>query len=441
MSRLRSLQMSRFCDSRKSCDYVRRWLEGLFPFSRTHCALSYAVRSARKFGVSTFTTILQKVGIRPQFMLVHFYRTWQNIGQMLPVSKRTAETIETYIAHLRMLPFVRNVNVRNPDNAGERVFDALLSVQTPIGQFKLAAEVKSVYPNAALVNSIIATAHKTNRKLGYVVFFVRAARVHEEKLAKARVNFVDAAGNLNIELGSNYQAVILGRREHRLIESVSTRISSRAGAQLLFTLAAHPDAANWPTRQLAQVSGISKSIVARLKHRLVQSEILQPIGRAFRLAGPNEIRQHLLIGYGETLYPRILLGRFRSAIHDTDDFLSHVSKTLADSHTRWALTGGPAAHLLQHYFRGEEIPIFVEKASTDLQRRLRLLPDRSGPIKLLSAFGTLAFWRSIENYTIAHPWLIFAELMTSEDSRAHEAAQELYTQFLSDHDRALTSAN
>ena len=362
---------------------------------------------------------------------------------MRAAPKRTATQFDTYLGHLKTLKFVRDASVSDSEKLGEQERDAVLYIQTAAGGFKLATEIKSVYPNSALTNSIIASARapRKDKKLGYIALLAQTARVQEEKLAQAGINFVDAAGNLNLTLGSNYQAVILGRREQRLTEVASSKVSSRAGIQLLFTLAAHPDAANWPTRQLAQVAGISKSIVARLKHRFVHSQILQPVGREFRLASANEIRQQLLVGYSDALYPRILVGRFRSAIRDTKDFLSHVSNTLADSHIRWALTGGPAAHLLQHYYRGEEVPLFVEESSSEVQRKLRLVPDRSGPIKLLAAFGTLAFWRSLDNYTIAHPWLIFAELMQSEDSRAHEAAQELYTQFLADHDRTLTSAN
>jgi hypothetical protein len=358
---------------------------------------------------------------------------------------RIESELQDYKAHLKALEFVREVIIHLPEKESDGAPDMLLGIKTPVGHFKLAAEIKNVYPNAALVNSIIARArhfeHQKDRSSGYVALLAQTARIHEERLVKAHVNFVDRAGNLNLRLGRNYQAIILGRRKEGAAGVDSGKVSSRAGVQLLFTLAAHPDAANWPTRQLAQVAGISKSIVARLKHRFVQSQILQPVGRELRLTTPSAIRQQLLIGYSEMLYPRILRGRFRSAIRSTKDFLAHVSTTLADSHTRWALTGGPAADLLQHYYQGEEIPIFLDDWNSEIQRKLRLLPDRVGPIKLLTAFGSLAFWRSVENYTIAHPWLIFVELMMSDDSRAHEAAEELYREFLTGHDRTIGSTN
>ena len=312
---------------------------------------------------------------------------------MWTVKRPTLQTevqLDRYIAHLKALDFVNDVTVRGPETYGHEEFDVVLGITTPAGEFKLGAEIKSVYPNQALVNLIAATAHRfetRNRKrMGYVALLTRTARIQGEKLIEAGVNFMDLAGNLNLKR-------------------------------------------------------TSKSIVARLKRLLMHSEILQPVGRDFRLAKPNEIRQQLLVGYSETLYSRILFGRFRSGIRDTKEFLLQASTMLGEAQVRWSLTGGPAADLLQHYFRGEEIPIFVERPNADLQKKLRLLPDRTGPIKLQSACGAPAFWRTIDNYSIAHPWLIFAELMQSEDSRAHEAAQELYTEFLANHDRTLASAD
>ena len=98
---------------------------------------------------------------------------------------------------------------------------------------------------------------------------------------------------------------------------------------------------------------------------------------------------------------------------------------------RSSLTGGPAAELLQHLYRGPEIPIFLSQWSPEIQERLRLLPDRQGFITVMRAFGEPAFWRELGGLTVAHPWLIYAELMNSADPRAHEAAEELRRKFLS----------
>jgi hypothetical protein len=97
---------------------------------------------------------------------------------------------------------------------------------------------------------------------------------------------------------------------------------------------------------------------------------------------------------------------------------------------RFSLTGGPAAELLQHFYRGPDTPLFLDRWNADIQKRLELLPDRQGPVMVLHAFGEPVFWKTLQGVTVAHPWLIYAELMHSEDPRAHEAAEELRREFI-----------
>ena len=87
---------------------------------------------------------------------------------------------------------------------------------------------------------------------------------------------------------------------------------------------------------------------------------------------------------------------------------------------------------MQHFYQGTEAPIFLTEWNSEIQKCLRLLPDRNGPVTVLRAFGEPVFWRTIGALTVAHPWLIYAELMHSEDPRAHEAAEELRREFLSE---------
>ena len=63
-------------------------------------------------------------------------------------------------------------------------------------------------------------------------------------------------------------------------------------------------------------------------------------------------------------------------------------------------------------------------------KTLRLLPDRDGPVTLLSAFGQLVFWEVRDGVSLAHPWLIYAELVSDPNPRAHEAAAELRNELL-----------
>jgi hypothetical protein len=93
----------------------------------------------------------------------------------------------------------------------------------------------------------------------------------------------------------------------------------------------------------------------------------------------------------------------------------------------YALTGGPAADAMQHFYRSSEAAVFLD---AEHHRKLRLLPDRNGPIVLLKPFGKAIYWREFDSKMVAPPWLVYAELLTSSDPRAREAAEELRREFL-----------
>jgi hypothetical protein len=90
----------------------------------------------------------------------------------------------------------------------------------------------------------------------------------------------------------------------------------------------------------------------------------------------------------------------------------------------------PRMKLLQKFYRGLELPIFIESLNDQLRRQLRIIPDKSGPLIFLRSFGSIPFWRESGSVPIAHPWLIYSELMYSPDPRAHEAAEEIKREYL-----------
>jgi hypothetical protein len=135
------------------------------------------------------------------------------------------------------------------------------------------------------------------------------------------------------------------------------------------------------------------------------------------------------LGYAQVLRPKLTLGRFRPAEKSVESFLSRLRKEMPPG-VRYSLSGGPAADLLQHFYRGPEVTLFLKPSTGAVAQQLRLLPDREGPITILSAFGDLVFWEEREHHMLAPPWLIYAELLNCKDPRANEAAQEFRREFL-----------
>jgi hypothetical protein len=176
---------------------------------------------------------------------------------------------------------------------------------------------------------------------------------------------------------------------------------------------------------------LSKSNVAKVRQQLVDRGVLRKSEHSFEIRDKSRLQEELLRGYELALRPKLLIGHFRSADSDLDDILTGVRAVFAELSIRWSVTGGPAAHTLQKFYRGLELPLFVDSFPDQLRRRLRIIPDKSGPLIFLRSFGTVPFWRETGPLPLAHPWLIYSELMYSSDPRAHEAAEEIKREFLS----------
>jgi hypothetical protein len=335
-----------------------------------------------------------------------------------------------FLEQLLTLHFVTDVNFSAKGRGSDPGIDGILKVRTSKGTHAFLVEQKRSYLDRGIVNALIAQAklHAKVRGKPLLLLARYVPRPSAERLIESGVNFLDQAGNMHLVLGRNYERTIIGNKENTAPKE-GQRVSA-AIAQLMFTFATTELAGSWSVRQLAEASGLSKSNVAKVRQQLVDLGVLKESEHGFDTRDKSRLQEELLRGYERALRPKLLIGRFRSADSDLDGMLASVRKAFADVSIRWSVTGGPAAHALQKFYRGLELPIFVDSFPDQLRRRLRILPDKSGPLILLRSFGTVPFWRETEPFPIAHPWLIYSELMYCSDPRAHEAAEEIKREFL-----------
>ncbi len=339
--------------------------------------------------------------------------------------------LKQYLDTIRELDFVSEVQFSAESNrAPDRSTDGQLRIRTANGTFTFDVEEKNSYLDRSLLNALIAHAkHRTgvtHRPILLLARYVPAPSA--ELLSKEGINFLDRVGNMHLALGKNYTRTIIGNREPRVLRDTGKPGAARV--QLLFVLAADDEAGTKTVRQLAEASGLSKSSVARLRAEFVKEGLLKYSSDRYELRDRKGISQLLLSGYEQALRPKLVINRFRAPEAQPDLLLDRLRKTFSMLSLRWSLTGAQAAFYLEHYYRAPEITIFVDDPSREELRELRFLPDRDGPIMLLRPFGVLPFWRETSTLTVAHPWLIYAELMHSPDSRAHEAAEQLMAQFI-----------
>jgi hypothetical protein len=268
---------------------------------------------------------------------------------------------------------------------------------------------------------------RTDRTPDIILLARHISRQAAEALIDAKVNFADDAGNIHIELGNAYNWTVIGIPAPEPVSE--RRPASPAQLQLLFQFVTHPESVNWPVRRLDSAAGISKSKVSQARRQMMVEGLLIRVGSRYKLGPANLLADRLISGYAQVLRPKLTLGTFRSPEKTAESFLSRLRKEVP-SGVRYSLSGGAAADLLQRFYRGPEVTLFLEPSTRAIAQQLRLLPDREGPITILSAFGDLVFWEERKHHMLAPPWLIYAELLSGKDPRAHEAAQEFRREFL-----------
>ncbi|MGH9160109.1 MAG: type IV toxin-antitoxin system AbiEi family antitoxin [Vicinamibacteraceae bacterium] len=308
---------------------------------------------------------------------------------------------------------------------------ALLALKTAKRTFRFAVEAKRTFLDRALTNAVIAE-HSTvlrQRRVPLLLIARYIPRPTGERLANAGVNFVDRPGNIHLALGADHHVLLLGRRE--ATTETTGRRPSPALVQLGFVLLADAAAITWPVRTLARATGIGKTAAATGLQHLVRIEIL---GRArdqtSRILDRQRLVDHFVNGYAQVLRPHLAIGRFRGPETDADRFVTEVARAVKQMEVTWAMSCGPAAYVLDRFYRGHEFPFFVNSFPRALQQALRLMPDRQGPITVLRAFGSNWLWRVTDATPVANPWLVYAELLQQSDSRALEAAQQIRERYL-----------
>jgi hypothetical protein len=246
-----------------------------------------------------------------------------------------------------------------------------------------------------------------------------------EQFIAAGISFADEPGNVHLQLGADYNWTVLGKREPP--RPADADRTTPATIQLLFQFATVPESATWTVGDLARAAGTGKTKVALLLNQFRRERLL---GGKSEFHVTPEIIDRLVAGYGQTLRPKLVIGRYRHPEPSIDRFLARLSEEARTQKLRYASTGGPAADAMQHFYRGSEAPVFLAQPDAGILRALRLLPDRTGPVVFLRPFGELVYWREFDGRMVAPPWLVYAELLASSDPRAKEAAEELRRGFL-----------
>ncbi len=332
-----------------------------------------------------------------------------------------------YAAHLRDLPFVREVRILPPPlpAKGPRP-DALLVLTAPEGDHELLVETKRTHLTYALADHVVAQRTTLDGPpRPWILLAPYVPRKMGQHLAAQGVNYIDLEGNCHLRLGDRHIAAIEGRIPLR--KEPEGRGLRAAGQNVQFAILANPELLDEGIVHIAERAGVGKTTVADTLAKMEHEGFLAVVGGRRRLVNPKALLDRWLAGYAHVVRPRMLLGRYRTQDADPEQLERRVEETLGEE-LAWAWGGGAAAMRLTQHYRGETTALHLALPMPDLPKRLRALRDPQGPLLLLTVPGPVAFEGALPR--TVHPLLVYTELLTSGDERAREAAAELHARYL-----------
>lgn len=328
------------------------------------------------------------------------------------------------LEQLRRLPFVQSAELAPKGAKDDPGAAARLVVQAGGRTRTLPCVVEHSHLSRAAAEHLIVMAQ---RQPTLVVFAPVIGRDLGELFEAAGVNFMDRAGNCHLRLDERHVARVQGRRQAR--SAPNDRALRAPAYRVLFTLLVRPALIAAPVRQIAKVAGVSPQTASDLKQRLIERGIVART-RAQVLWLPEHRKDALnmfVTGFSASLAPALLIRRYRAAERDVEALEARLEPLLDDS-CAWRYGGGAAAMRLTEYYRSDRTTLYVSNPPADLPQRLRLTPDRQGPIALSQPPSDVAF--ESPHARCVHPLLVYADLLSEHDGRAREAAAEVYARFL-----------
>lgn len=344
-----------------------------------------------------------------------------------------AEIVTLCREHLDSLPGVRKVTVTRVDDAARG--DARLLLATEVGRFTYAASVMRRLSPQRIDHWLLAGRGTSRARSDQSRRMLLADYVPPglgTRLADAGVDYVDVVGNVSIRQPRKLYVVKSGAKPVRLSEQKPGRLLKPSGLQVLFALLADTSAVRLPYRTLATRAGVALGSIAVIADELKRKGYLVPRRDGLHLARQRELLDLLVSGYADQLRSRLVLGVFRSPERDLTASLDRLRQVAGERHISYAISGGFAAEALTHHYRGDRLVAFVSEWPATILRDLRWLPSAGGPITILRQFAptVAAPLRGADAHPVAHPLLVYAELLHGGTERERETARIVYEQYV-----------
>ena len=249
-----------------------------------------------------------------------------------------------------------------------------------------------------------------------------------EKLREQGIQYLDTAGNAYLcQADGSFLVLVEGQREPLAEQPAQHRVFQPAGVQLLYHLLGEPTLLQASYRAMAEQAQVALGSVSILLRGLQQLALLREESGTRRWTDPAQVLRRWVDAYGEVVRPKLPAQRYRWL----EPGVARQGWQGLELGAEMAWGGEPAAHLLlDGYLLPEYFTLYSTATRGDVMRRLRLVPDPTGPVEVLRPMATTLGPARPQPQAV-HPLLAYADLLLTADPRNREVAQMLHEHYLS----------
>jgi hypothetical protein len=299
--------------------------------------------------------------------------------------------------------------------------DATLMIKTAEKELRFIAEIKAtITPNVLM----LVGDYKPYRQIGtnrtkWLLVTKLIPPQFAKILREREIPFIDTAGNAYID-EPPIHIDIQGRRPEGMEwpKLAEKGILRQAGLRVVYALICKNELVNATYREIAEAAGTALGTVDRVFKDLRKRRFIIETGnRGRRLTDRRELIGWWVKEYAEKLRPKLLLGKF-----ETDDYEKFRLTDITKFNAKWG--GEMAAAEMTNYLRPEIYTIYARKPINDLILQIKLRARPLGKIEIRERFWKFEDERRSKE--LAHPILVYADLLATGDPRNIETAKIIY---------------
>ena len=284
--------------------------------------------------------------------------------------------------------------------------DGVLSLQG----FNFCCLVRSVL-NTTTMQSLVNQCKSVAKDLPSLLVVGEASQLMMQRAQEYGVNVLESSGNCLIVIKDKLYINISGRRSVFKNQSVGLDFKE-AGLKVLFTLLTLDENKVPTIRTLSEKSGASVGTVKNVLDTLVANKFIFTSSKGKFLKNLSELVDLWVTTYNNQQRADNIIGHAKWHI-DSNDWMQ---VSLPEGMT-WG--GDCGAYQLTQYMKPEEFCIYSDAAPSELVKTRAIIPHKEGNIVIYRKF-----WNGELNER-AKAIIYYADLLNSDSSRSHEAAQKL----------------